>query len=185
LADILEIIYAICDFKKIDKKELEKLRKKKAKERGKFKRRIILDEVKIMRSEKEPRIVVAAIIRNGNKLLLVKEILESGREYWIFPGGGVKFGENLEEAVKREIKEELGMEIEIEKLLTFKEAIFPEYNYHTIIFFFLAKPLGKLSIKEEKILDAHYFDFKEIEKLDLVDSARWAFEKLKVEFGEV
>jgi predicted house-cleaning noncanonical NTP pyrophosphatase (MazG superfamily) len=46
LVDILEVIYAICDFKKIDKKELEKLRKKKAKERGRFKKRIILDEVK-------------------------------------------------------------------------------------------------------------------------------------------
>jgi ADP-ribose pyrophosphatase YjhB (NUDIX family) len=138
-----------------------------------------------MRSEKEPRIVVAAIIRNGNKLLLVKEILESGREYWIFPGGGVKFGENLKEALKREIKEELGMEIEIEKLLAFKEAIFPEYNYHTIIFFFLAKPLGELLIKDKKILDARYFSLNEIENLNLVDSARWAFEKLKIKFGEI
>jgi hypothetical protein len=49
----------------------------------------------------------------------------------------------------------------------------------------LAKPLGELSIKEKKILDAHYFDFKEVENLNLVDSARWAFEKLKIEFGEV
>jgi predicted house-cleaning noncanonical NTP pyrophosphatase (MazG superfamily) len=46
LADILEVIYAICDFKKIEKKELEKLRKKKIKERGGFKKRIILDEIK-------------------------------------------------------------------------------------------------------------------------------------------
>jgi predicted house-cleaning noncanonical NTP pyrophosphatase (MazG superfamily) len=46
LADILEIIYAICDLKKIDKKGLEKLRKKKAKERGEFKKKIILDEVR-------------------------------------------------------------------------------------------------------------------------------------------
>jgi predicted house-cleaning noncanonical NTP pyrophosphatase (MazG superfamily) len=46
LADILEIIYAICDFKKISKKELEKLRKKKIKERGSFKKRIILEKVK-------------------------------------------------------------------------------------------------------------------------------------------
>jgi predicted house-cleaning noncanonical NTP pyrophosphatase (MazG superfamily) len=46
LADILEVIYAICDFKKISKKELEKLRKKKEKERGGFKKRIVLDEVK-------------------------------------------------------------------------------------------------------------------------------------------
>jgi len=46
LADILEIIYAICDFKKIDRKKLEVLRKKKAKQRGSFKNKIILDETK-------------------------------------------------------------------------------------------------------------------------------------------
>ena len=46
LADILEVIYAICDFKKIGKDELEVLRKKKAKERGGFKNKIILDETK-------------------------------------------------------------------------------------------------------------------------------------------
>ena len=46
LADILEIIYAICDFKKIDKQKLEMLRKKKAEERGSFKEKIILDETK-------------------------------------------------------------------------------------------------------------------------------------------
>lgn len=44
LADILEIVYAICDFKKIDKEKLEVLRKKKARERGRFKDKIILDE---------------------------------------------------------------------------------------------------------------------------------------------
>ena len=46
LADILEIIYAICDFKKIDKQKLEMLRKKKAEKRGSFKDKIILDETK-------------------------------------------------------------------------------------------------------------------------------------------
>lgn len=46
LADIFEVIYAICDFKKIDKKQLELLRKKKALERGGFKAKIILDETK-------------------------------------------------------------------------------------------------------------------------------------------
>ena len=46
LADILEVIYAICDFKKINRQKLELLRKKKAKKRGGFKKKIILDEVK-------------------------------------------------------------------------------------------------------------------------------------------
>lgn len=46
LVDILEIIKAICEFKKIDKSKLKTLLKKKSEERGKFKDRIILDEVK-------------------------------------------------------------------------------------------------------------------------------------------
>jgi len=46
LADILEVLDAICGFKKIDRKALEILRKKKAAERGGFKGRIILDETK-------------------------------------------------------------------------------------------------------------------------------------------
>lgn len=43
LADILEVIYAICDFKKINKKNLEELRIKKAVKRGGFSKKIILD----------------------------------------------------------------------------------------------------------------------------------------------
>jgi len=46
LADILEVVYALCDYKKIDKKQLEMLRKKKAEERGGFKDKIILDETR-------------------------------------------------------------------------------------------------------------------------------------------
>ena len=46
LADILEVIHAICDFKNFDKEKLELLRKKKAEERGGFKDKIILDETK-------------------------------------------------------------------------------------------------------------------------------------------
>jgi predicted house-cleaning noncanonical NTP pyrophosphatase (MazG superfamily) len=44
MADILEVIDAICDFKKFDKKELIKVKNKKAIERGKFKDKIILEE---------------------------------------------------------------------------------------------------------------------------------------------
>jgi len=44
LADVLEVIYAICDEKGINKEKLEELRIIKNKERGPFKNRIILDE---------------------------------------------------------------------------------------------------------------------------------------------
>jgi len=44
LVDILEVIDSICEFKKINKKDLEIIRKKKADERGQFNKRIILGE---------------------------------------------------------------------------------------------------------------------------------------------
>lgn len=44
MADILEVMEAICDFKKFDKSELEVVKNKKTEERGKFKDKIILDE---------------------------------------------------------------------------------------------------------------------------------------------
>jgi len=46
LADLLEIIYAICDLKDVDKRKIESIRKKKAKERGAFKKQIILERTK-------------------------------------------------------------------------------------------------------------------------------------------
>lgn len=46
LADILEVIYAICQFKGIKKEELEFLREEKNQKRGSFKEKIILDETK-------------------------------------------------------------------------------------------------------------------------------------------
>lgn len=44
MADILEVVDAILDYKKFDKEELEKVKNKKANERGKFKDKIILEE---------------------------------------------------------------------------------------------------------------------------------------------
>jgi len=46
LADILEVIYALCDLYKIDKDSLEQTRKEKAEKKGGFKDKIILDETK-------------------------------------------------------------------------------------------------------------------------------------------
>ena len=45
MADVFEILYAMCDFKEFDLKEIESIRKYKAQKRGKFKDKIILDGV--------------------------------------------------------------------------------------------------------------------------------------------
>lgn len=44
IADILEVIDAICEYRNFNNKELEKVKNKKAEDRGKFEKRIVLDE---------------------------------------------------------------------------------------------------------------------------------------------
>jgi len=58
---------------------------------------------------------VAVIIKDG-KILLMRRI-RGGEEYFVFPGGGVGEGENPEDAVIREIKEEFCIDIKVDKLL--------------------------------------------------------------------
>jgi 8-oxo-dGTP diphosphatase len=53
--------------------------------------------------------VTGVVIREG-KLLLIHRLRE-GNEYWVFPGGGVEEGEDLETALKREMMEETGLNL--------------------------------------------------------------------------
>jgi len=131
-------------------------------------------------SEQKPKITVAALVEKDNKFLLTKEILESGKEYWIVPGGGVEFGENLIDAVKREIKEETNLDIEINVFAGFQEVIVPKYNYHTIIFFYRALPKNENLLLEKKILEAKFFTKKEIKNLNLVDSSRQFLKRIGI-----
>ncbi len=82
----------------------------------------------------------AVVIDKGNVLLL--ETKHTGK-YW-FPGGAVELGETLEESMKRELKEETGIEIEVEKFLKVNEIFFYydplDEAYHNFSFFYLCKP---------------------------------------------
>lgn len=129
-------------------------------------------------NKKLPKIIVSALIKKDGKFLLVKEVLESKKPYWIIPGGGVNFGESLKEALKREIKEEVGLDIEISKFLFFKEHQRLEFNYHTIIFFFKAETSSdKFVLEDGKILGTKFFSKDEIKKLKLVDTAEWCLKE--------
>ncbi|OGI71765.1 hypothetical protein A3J61_00030 [Candidatus Nomurabacteria bacterium RIFCSPHIGHO2_02_FULL_38_15] len=69
-----------------------------------------------MEKTKSKRIRAAAIIVNKNNILLIHRI-SHGKEYYVFPGGGVENGETIEQAVLREVQEEASLEVKIEKLL--------------------------------------------------------------------
>ncbi|KYG90611.1 NUDIX hydrolase [[Bacillus] sp. KCTC 13219] len=69
-----------------------------------------------------------AIIVKDKKLLAIK-IQENGGTYYILPGGGQEHGENLHQALERECKEELGVEVEIGELIFVREYIGKNHEF--------------------------------------------------------
>lgn len=72
--------------------------------------------------------VVAAIIRDGNKVFATARGYGEYKGWWEFPGGKVEPGETPEEALVREIKEELDSEIQVEEYLDTIEYDYPEFH---------------------------------------------------------
>ena len=72
--------------------------------------------------------VVAAIIRDGNKIFATQRGYGEFKDGWEFPGGKVEAGETPQAALKREIEEELETEIEVGDYLTTIEYDYPTFH---------------------------------------------------------
>ena len=70
----------------------------------------------------------AAIVRDG-RLLLVECTLPGERPFWVLPGGGREAGESDAEAVAREVREELGVEVEVDRVIDDVPAEPPDGTY--------------------------------------------------------
>lgn len=103
--------------------------------------------------------VVAAIIQKENKILATKRGYGEFINMWEFPGGKIESGETKEQALVREIKEELNIEISVDKF-----AINIEYQYPN---FYLFMSCFMCSIKEGSIELLEHNDGKWITKEEL------------------
>ena len=65
----------------------------------------------------DPKVAVAAIIFQNEKILLVKRAINPSMGNWSFPSGFVDRGEKLEDALEREVLEEINLNIEVSKLI--------------------------------------------------------------------
>ena len=74
------------------------------------------------------REVVAAIIRKDDKIFATQRGYGEWKDWWEFPGGKMEVGETPEEALKREIREELSTEISVHELLCTVEYDYPKFH---------------------------------------------------------
>jgi 8-oxo-dGTP diphosphatase len=113
--------------------------------------------------------VGAAILNDEGKILLAKRGANARNEkgLWQIPGGGVEFGEKLEDALKREVKEEHGIEVEVIKLINVANHIIPAEKQHWIAPAFLCKIKSGIPqiLEPDKCDEIKWFSFKEASNL--------------------
>lgn len=98
-------------------------------------------------------------------ILMVKN-KGSHSSYYTLPGGAVENGETLEEAAIREVKEETGLNVELEGVFAVSEAFFEDRGHHAIFFTFKGRIIdGEINISfPEEIEEVTWMDAKAAKK---------------------
>jgi 8-oxo-dGTP diphosphatase len=113
--------------------------------------------------------VGAMIFNQKDQVFLSKRSQNSHNEKgcWEAPGGSVDFGEKLEDAIKREIMEEYGIEIEIVRQLPAHNHILPKEKQHWVASCFVCKYAGKKKpriMEPDKCDEIGWFDLDNLPK---------------------
>jgi len=125
----------------------------------------------------EAHIRVTAIVVKGKSFLLIKRAQkdEFGKKTWTLPGGRVNLGENLEKAIKREVKEETNLDIRVIKPLGTWSAV--KDKIWAIGICFLCKyKKGKVKISKEH----SDFLFLRLKELNKVKIEKWIKDYVKL-----
>lgn len=130
----------------------------------------------------QPIIAVAALILNEKgDLLLVRRGSEPGKGLWSIPGGAVELGESLEQALKREVKEETGLDIKSLKLLDIFEVVEKEHSgrirYHYVILDYIVEKCGGFLKPATDVSDAKWVSMEKIDSYNITKSLRKLIDK--------
>jgi ADP-ribose pyrophosphatase YjhB (NUDIX family) len=123
-----------------------------------------------------PMVGVGGIVLNEGKVLLVRRGQQPGYGKWSIPGGMVELGESLTEAIRREVLEECGIEIELADVIAVLERVIrredERVRYHYILIDFLGYWKGGELQPASDILEARWADPSEMENLEMTDRTK-------------
>ena len=87
--------------------------------------------------------VVACIIDDEDRVLLTRRCVEPFCSYWVMPGGRIDKGEPILKALHREVREEVGLEIHVERLIdVFEHLSIGDQDDHYVILYYRCSPAG-------------------------------------------
>ena len=119
-----------------------------------------------------PELAVGAVATRGRELLLVRRGRGPAAGSWSVPGGRVRFGEDLREAVVRELAEETGLEGVVSSFLGWVERIGDDSGapYHFVILDFIVDVLdATVPVAGDDAAEAAWIPFDELPDLRLAE----------------
>ena len=121
---------------------------------------------------------VAAVIRKDDKIFATQRGYAEFKDGWEFPGGKIEDGETPEQALAREIKEELDTEIQVGKLIDTIEYDYPKFHL-SMDCFWCEIMQGGLELKEHEA--ARWLSKEELYSVDWLPADVGVVEKIKKE----
>jgi len=122
-----------------------------------------------------PEATVGALVVNERGEVLIVRSHKWGDKYTV-PGGHIELGERAEDAIRREVKEETGLEAEPVELLIVQQAIYPKdfhkHEHYVFMDFVLKAKSSKVQLDGRELQDYVWVRPEEALKLDLEEYTR-------------
>ena len=114
-----------------------------------------------------PVVGVGGVVVKDGRALIVKRAHEPRKGEWSLPGGIVELGETLVEALKRELKEETGLDVEVGDVVEVFDRVHRldgRIQYHFVIVDYVCRPIGGTLRAADDAEDAVWVTADEIER---------------------
>lgn len=116
-----------------------------------------------------PVAAVGGVVLDGDRVLLVKRALPPRQGEWSLPGGQLELGESLQDGVRREVREETGLDVTVGPLVEVFDRVHRDdagrVRYHFVIVDFLCAPAGGELRPGDDAADARWVRHDEVEGL--------------------
>jgi 8-oxo-dGTP diphosphatase len=131
--------------------------------------------------KKAVRTAVVAVVKNSDgHILLTKRAIPPYLGKWVMPGGKIDLGEPITAALKREVMEEVGLDVHVEGLIDIYEIVpSDEHREHYVILYYLASPKSDdVVLNEGEISEVAWADRETVQNMDISNGTRHILAKV-------
>ncbi len=123
-----------------------------------------------------PIVGVAAVVIEQERVVLVRRGQPPAYGEWSLPGGAVELGETLQEAVEREVREEIGLQVQVMEPVAVLDRIFldteGQVQYHYVLMDFLCRKTGGRMHASSDVISCAQVPFAALDGYKLTEETR-------------